>query len=160
MKKILVLSDSHGNMSNMIEAVNNTEPDMILHLGDCWSDAQKLRKKYPEIPMEQVPGNCDWDEGEEELILTIEGMQVLVCHGHAYNVKAGYLTMEMGALEKNVDLALFGHTHKVFYDYHNGVRLMNPGSIGAPPWGVPPSYGILTIDGTTGEIDMEIEYIE
>ena len=31
---ILVLSDSHGNISNMEEAVEREKPDMILHLGD------------------------------------------------------------------------------------------------------------------------------
>ena len=36
MKRILVLSDSHGNVNNMIYAVKETDPDMIIHLGDCW----------------------------------------------------------------------------------------------------------------------------
>ena len=42
MKKILVLSDSHGNVNNMVTAVRNTHPDQIIHLGDCWVDAEKL----------------------------------------------------------------------------------------------------------------------
>ena len=66
MERILVLSDSHGNVDNMIEAVNNTEPDRIIHLGDCFADARKLHKKFPEIPMAQVPGNCDWDDDQAE----------------------------------------------------------------------------------------------
>ncbi len=32
MKRVLVLSDSHGNVGNMIRAVKREEPDMILHL--------------------------------------------------------------------------------------------------------------------------------
>ena len=59
MKRILVLSDSHGNVNNMIYAVKETDPDMIIHLGDCWTDAARLKTKFPHIPMEQVPGNCD-----------------------------------------------------------------------------------------------------
>ena len=59
MKRVLVLSDSHGNVNNMVHAVKETDPDMIIHLGDCWTDAVRLKKKFPEIPMEQVPGNCD-----------------------------------------------------------------------------------------------------
>jgi hypothetical protein len=39
MKRILVLSDSHGNVNNMVTAVRNTHPDQIIHLGDCWVDA-------------------------------------------------------------------------------------------------------------------------
>ena len=51
---ILVLSDSHGNISNMEEAVEREKPDMILHLGDCWRDAERLAERYPDIPMEHV----------------------------------------------------------------------------------------------------------
>ena len=36
MTKILVLSDSHGNLQNMIWAVKKEKPDRIIHLGDCW----------------------------------------------------------------------------------------------------------------------------
>jgi predicted phosphodiesterase len=34
MKKILVLSDSHGNVNNMVTAVSRLQPDIIIHLGD------------------------------------------------------------------------------------------------------------------------------
>ena len=37
--------------------------------------------------------------------------------------------------EVGADPALFGHTHKLFYDKHNGLAMMNPGSIGAPLYG-------------------------
>ena len=33
--RILVLSDSHGNVENMIRCVDLAEPGAILHLGDC-----------------------------------------------------------------------------------------------------------------------------
>ena len=45
--KILVLSDSHGNVSNMAAAVEQTAPRMIFHLGDCWRDAEKLHDLFP-----------------------------------------------------------------------------------------------------------------
>lgn len=160
MERILVLSDSHGNVDNMVEAVKNTEPDRIIHLGDCFADARKLHSRFLELPMDQVPGNCDWHDGPVEQILDIEGMKILICHGHTYNVKMDYLTLKMAALEKKVHMALFGHTHSVFYDYNNGLRMMNPGSIGAPKWGIPPSYGIVTVDGSRRMIDMKIEYLE
>ena len=55
MKRVLVLSDSHGNLNNMIYAVKTVSPELIIHLGDCWADATLLQKKFPNIPMEQVP---------------------------------------------------------------------------------------------------------
>lgn len=52
---ILVLSDSHGNISNMEEAVEREKPDMILHLGDCWRDAERLRNGIRTFPWSTFP---------------------------------------------------------------------------------------------------------
>ena len=160
MKRILVLSDSHGNIDNMFFAVKQVKPDLIVHLGDCWNDSEELHMEFPDIPMERVPGNCDYEMDELEKIIEVEGMRILICHGHTFNVKATYLSLEMGALEAGADIALFGHTHKVFYDINNGLTMMNPGSIGSPGFGVPPSYGVLELDEESGNIQMDIEYIE
>lgn len=137
-----------------MQAVRLTSPDLIIHLGDCWVDGQELHALFPDIPYEAVCGNCDCVRETEEKILLLEGHRVLICHGHTYRVKSGMLNLEYGAREKDVAVALFGHTHQGFTDWHNGVRLFNPGSIGAPPFGLRPSYGILTVDSR--EIHMEI----
>ena len=42
--KWLILSDSHGVVSNMKQAVIRSAPDGILHLGDCWQDVLAERK--------------------------------------------------------------------------------------------------------------------
>lgn len=52
---ILVLSDSHGNISNMEEAVEREKPDMILHLGDCWRDAERLAERIRTFPWSTFP---------------------------------------------------------------------------------------------------------
>lgn len=93
-------------------------------------------------------------------MITVEGFKVLICHGHTYAVKMSYLSLEYGAQEKGADLVMFGHTHRVFYDIHNGLYMFNPGSIGAPGFGTPASYGIVTLDGENESIDLDISYIE
>ena len=45
--KYLVLSDSHGNVDNMVRAVEREKPDGIIHLGDCWRDAEELNELFP-----------------------------------------------------------------------------------------------------------------
>ena len=160
MKKILVLSDSHGNINNMTDVVQEVLPDLVIHLGDCWSDAASLHKTYPTLPFEQVPGNCDYVQEGQERILLVEGVKILICHGHTLNVKAGYLTLQMEAQARKVDAALFGHTHRAFYGNHNGIVFLNPGSIGAPPIGIPPSYGLLLIDGVSGRIEPDVIFLE
>lgn len=37
---------------------------------------------------------------------------------------------------------------------------MNPGSIGSPPYGVPASYGILQVDGSSNTIATDVIYME
>ena len=110
---ILVLSDSHGNISNMEEAVEREKPDMILHLGDCWRDAERLAERYPDIPMEHVPGNCDCrPEEPAEKLLFLGDCRVLICHGHTCGVKTSLLTAGLKAEQDHLDAFLFGHTHK------------------------------------------------
>ena len=42
MKKVLVLSDSHGDVDAMERAVARERPDLILHLGDLCRDFDEL----------------------------------------------------------------------------------------------------------------------
>ena len=147
--KILVLSDSHGNLSNMIRAVRLTGPGMILHLGDCWRDAEKLRALFPETSFEQVPGNCDFRSSESaEKLLVLEGQRVLICHGHTYDVKRTLALAGRAAEEQMLDVFLFGHTHRALRDLRGKTLFLNPGSIGDS---LTPTYGILRIENGAAE---------
>ena len=96
--RILVLSDSHGNVDNMARAVELTAPDRVLHLGDCQRDLTALRARFPALPMEGVPGNCDWGSCDQpERLLEIGGVRIFALHGHTRNVKRSLLTLNPGA---------------------------------------------------------------
>ena len=132
--KILVLSDSHGKVGNMERAVEAESPRMILHLGDCWRDGEKLHDLFPRIPFHQVPGNCDFRPAEPaEQLLFLDDKRVLMCHGHTYGVKQSLLTAGYTAEEQNLDLFLFGHTHRPLWDFRRRTLFVNPGSIGRGP---------------------------
>ena len=147
--KLLVLSDSHGNLSHMEEAVLRVRPRMILHLGDCWRDGEKLRDLFPDIPFHQVPGNCDYRPDEPaERLLFLEDKRVLMCHGHTYGVKQTLLNAGYAAEEQNLDLFLFGHTHKPLVDMRGKTLFLNPGSIGDH---FRPFYGVVTLEN--GRLD-------
>ena len=78
--KYLVLSDSHGNVDNMARAVEREKPDGIIHLGDCWRDAEELHELFPRLPLEQVPGNCDlgrFEDADERMNLSPLGSGAL-----------------------------------------------------------------------------------
>ena len=148
--KILVLSDSHGNIPYMVRAVEAESPRMIFHLGDCWRDAERLQASFPEIPLCQVPGNCDYRfYGPAEQILDLEGKRILLCHGHTYNVKQSMLPAAYTAEEKDLDLFLFGHTHRPRGDRRGKTWFLNPGSINDS---LRPTYGVITL--TAQQLDV------
>ena len=134
--RIAVFSDSHGNEDNMVRAVERERPstlDAIVHLGDGWRDAEALLRLYPRIPLEQVPGNCDLGRFEErERVVFFGDCRVLLCHGHTLGVKSSLLRASYEARERGAQALLYGHTHIPHIDYHDGLWLVNPGSIGDP----------------------------
>ena len=151
--KILVMSDSHGDVETMLEAVERETPDMIIHLGDCWRDAERVMERYPDSPFVRVPGNCDFrSRTKAEQAITIHGRKLLLCHGHTYGVKQGLWEAEQAAKEQELDAFLFGHTHESLVEMRKGVLYLNPGSVGM---GYPCTYGILTID-ESGKMNARI----
>ena len=154
--KILVLSDSHGNIENMVRAVEAEQPRMLLHLGDCWRDAERLHDRFPDLEFHQVPGNCDFRSTEPtERLLFIEDFRVLLCHGHTYGVKQSLLRAGYEAEEQNLDLFLFGHTHSPMVDRRGKTWFLNPGSIGDH---FRPTYGVVTIE--PGKLDARTALLE
>ena len=144
--KILVLSDSHGNIHNMARCVEMVQPRHILHLGDCLRDAEALAELFPEIPMTCVPGNCDWGRTEQaEVLCELGGKRILLMHGHTRSVKHTVMNARYAAMEAGADILLFGHTHHSCVDYDGTLYLMNPGSIGDYH---APTYGVITIEGS------------
>ena len=141
--KLLILSDSHGNIDNMARTVELIQPRHILHLGDCLRDAQALHERYPDIPMDTVPGNCDWGSFDTpERLLEFDGVRVLMMHGHTRNVKSSPLAAQYAAREYGVD-------------YDGTLYTMNPGAVGDYRR---PTYGVLTIEN--GRADCAVFVLE
>ena len=133
--KILVLSDSHASLRFMRQCVEAVKPDMLLHLGDYYDDAQALQEEYPNVNMQQVPGNCDVHRSPigalEILTLTVQGVRIYMTHGHRHWVKQGIGRLLKAAAEANADVVLYGHTHEaVCMKMDSGMWVMNPGSAG------------------------------
>lgn len=146
--KLLVFSDSHGNTSNMRAAVALEQPDRILHLGDVMRDAYSLAESCPDIPLELVPGNCDYcNDVPLQKIVDAEGTRILMTHGHIYHVKVGMGAAVEAALKARVDILLFGHTHDPLCVEREGLWVMNPGSIRGS---IAPTYGVIEL--TDGQI--------
>lgn len=143
--KILIISDTHGNVNRAFDAHTICDTvDIIIHLGDGAADADLLREAL-EIPVINVAGNCDpGSKAPRELIWECEGKRILLAHGDAYRVKSGLARLLCRALETGADAALFGHTHCAFSESQSGVLLINPGTLAN--YGNYRSFAVLHID--------------
>jgi len=151
--KIAVFSDSHGSLEPMVSAVKRFQPERIIHLGDYARDAGALSRRFPDIPLDAVRGNCDLPgSGPETLSVTLGGVPVFLTHGHRYGVKTDLLPLLNAAHFSGAALALFGHTHQALDRQFSGIRLLNPGSCGQ---GSAPSFALLDV-GAEGTVSAEI----
>lgn len=154
--KWLVFSDSHGSIDYMRQAVEAEGPDRVLHLGDMVRDGGKLQAIFPQLPMEQVRGNCDgWgsDEPEEKEVF-FQDRRIWMLHGHTYHVKYGTGMVTSEARARGVDVVVFGHTHQPLCDW-DGVWVLNPGTVSGMPSA---TYGVIEL--TEKGLSCRIEEIK
>ena len=154
-KKILIVSDSHGNNTNLRKAIANMGDtlDLMIHLGDMECDPDVI-KNLVKCPAEMVKGNCDGlSRLQAAKIIDIGEHKALITHGHRYGGKYGIDSMREMAEVNGADIVMFGHIHEpVLEHYQGGMTVLNPGSISKPRQdGHRPTYAVMTIedDGRT-----------
>lgn len=150
MRKVLVLSDSHGDLTNArrVLAKLSAQIEMVIHLGDHDFDAIMLQKEYPQLPFHYVRGNNDSGyDSPLSKVVRIAGKGIFVCHGHKQRVYWDLQNLIYGAEEEECQIALFGHTHRAFKQDIGGILALNPGSISVPRDGIVPTFAILMFDG-------------
>ena len=128
MKTLLVISDTHGNVS-ALEKIKSimSESDYVFFLGDGALDILKYRDLL-KGKLYAVDGNCDGCVfGKKEGVVTIENHRILYTHGDLYSVKRSLLKLELEAKEKNADVVLYGHTHEAKEEVADGITFVNPG---------------------------------
>lgn len=128
--KILILSDTHGELSEAELVIRTEKPNHVIHLGDCLRDAEDLSRIFPILPICKVPGNNDWHTDEvKEKIIVLGGTKIFLCHGHTTGVKNGLDVQWFKAHQSDCTVSLFGHTHRPFCEERDGILLLNPGSV-------------------------------
>jgi putative phosphoesterase len=121
MKKLAVLSDTYGLLRPEVLA-ECSAADCVLHAGDINTPAiVETLRSYGEAYI--VRGNNDKDWAEElpkSLHVTIDGVRFFLVHNKKDVPKD--LT--------DVDVVVYGHSHKYSAEVINGVLWLNPGSCG------------------------------
>lgn len=142
--KILVLSDSHGNVNKMKDLFRQDDYRAVIFLGDVIRDADELARITGAAPVYRVKGNCDFGEfnTHDELLIELGGKRIFMAHGHRYGVKGGIGSFEAAARKSGADIALYGHTHIQYHDTKDGLHILNPGAL------MNGKYAVLTIEGS------------
>ena len=129
--RILVLSDSHGMPSRILDAVEaHPEAEALIFLGDGERDLDTVESYYHSLPnVIKVAGNCDFSSSLPLLRVVTLGKKIYCTHGHAEHVKYGTDELLLRARQEGADIVLYGHTHTGVTCYDDGLYIMNPGSI-------------------------------
>lgn len=145
MKRLLVVSDTHGraNLPAICQLAESC--DLILHLGDGFVDGQRLQILQPK-PIIQVLGNADLPLSVvPEKRIELEGWSILLTHGHLHGVKRGLVELVGYADDMECQLVLFGHAHRPIYEDSGRVKAFCPSSAAYTYDSSPPSVGLLEL---------------
>lgn len=128
---VAVIADTHGKLPKQaMDLIRRAE--LILHAGDI-CDLQTLQTLQNTAPTIAVRGNNDFFPGLAEVErVTLNGSRFMMHHYPRSFMKQ----------EPDADWFVFGHIHVPVDEMHNGCRHFNPGTVGKPNKGAPPSLAL------------------
>ena len=140
--KILLISDSHGDLQSL-KTIANMHPNMdrYIHAGDSERTIEEI------APFMSVKGNCDYMSNfPNQIILDTPMGKMMIRH-------SPYLKdYEIDNLK--IKIYVYGHTHYKHFEKINDVYYINPGSISRPRDDTKGSYAILEISNS----DIKVEF--
>jgi len=147
--RCLVLSDTHGDMHVLREAIEKEKPfDTLVHCGDVEGSLGSVLGVQT-FGYLAVRGNCDLvSDVPRELLFNLGGSRIFVTHGHRFQVRYDVQPLIRQGHMQNADVVLYGHTHvpALYRDETTGILVVNPGSLARPrQYPREKTYAILTI---------------
>ncbi|MBR3807524.1 MAG: metallophosphoesterase [Lachnospiraceae bacterium] len=146
--KVLIVSDTHRNEDNLIDALTQEKNlDLLIHCGDV-EGAEYEIEHYAGCNTVFVAGNNDFfSRLPRELELTVEDYKVWVTHGHNYYVNTNPEFIRKEARLRSADIVIYGHTHRPVIEKKDDLIVINPGSLTYPRQeGRRPSYVVLEVE--------------
>lgn len=151
--KAIVFSDSHGAVNAAIEMLTREKDcPVVFFLGDGARDFARLQELFPDRQFIGVKGNNDFHYSlETEAYKHIDGVTIMACHGHIFDVRYTLTALLKKAEGVRAHIALYGHTHRsdMYNDPVTGVCAINPGAL------CEKRYGVLTLE--KGQFDVEFK---
>lgn len=160
MKKVVIISDSHGDLSNVRKIMDKEQSvQQVIHLGDLIGQEMQL-KEICGCGIRLVKGNCDYyADNPVSDIVEIGENRIFITHGHHYGVNFGIDRLCYAAKENQCNIAMYGHTHVPDNSVYGGIIIVNPGSVSQPrQLNHKPTYAVMKIDDD-GKTDIRIQYV-
>lgn len=157
-KKILVVSDTHGDPTRLIDTIEKEKPfDIMIHCGDAECSEGRLMM-LSDTTVYGVQGNNDYFyDYPAKREFEINGIKFYLTHGHLDGVHFGIDKIGYAAKAKGAKVALYGHTHIPHLEEMEGITFLNPGSLTYPRQiGRKPTYAIINIS-EDGNMTAEIK---
>jgi len=133
MKKILLLSDTHGYIDDhMMKYVN--ESDEVWHAGDIGS-VEVIDTISNKKPLRAVYGNIDSAELRvsfpKDLVFICEGVDVFMTHiGGRPSHYAKGISQQLKSVQPKIFICGHSHILKIQFDKTHQVLFINPGAMG------------------------------
>ena len=139
---IAVIADTHGKFPAAV-ADELKKADEIWHLGDYCDQATLDSVKSLGRPFYGVLGNNDWGLNlPPRLLLERFGKTFLLVHIPPTRIGGA-------------DFLLHGHTHVPRDEIIGLTRVLNPGALGGPSKGAPPSWAWMKLQESSREISWK-----
>lgn len=147
MTKIIVVSDIHGNLKALDDALSRFEYDLALCCGDYLIPYQAMCDRFDYF----VLGNNDFESHffHNYWDIEVEQLKIHIEHGHEigwYNQLNDQKYMKEYLKKTDWDLLLIGHTHIPFLLQFQNRAVVNPGSCAFPRGDSQPSIALITLD--------------
>lgn len=137
MKRIAIISDTHGILRKQVMD-ELSAADCIFHAGDI--DTESLAdtiRMFGETYM--VRGNNDMDWANDlpvSISVTMEGVRFFIVHNRK----------DVPKILPEVDVVIYGHSHKYASEVIDGVLYLNPGSCGKRRFNLGITMSRMTVD--------------
>lgn len=139
-RKIGIISDTHGLFRQDIKDLF-ADVDHILHAGDIGRPAV-LRELAAIAPVTAVVGNTDipkwFPQLPVDVIVEVRNHRIMMQHD------LDKLDPDPGVAQ--IDIIVYGHSHKPYVKRKNGVLYINPGSAGPRRFMIPVSVAVLSLN--------------
>ena len=153
--RYVAISDTHGNRNKLLDLLGaGGECDAVIHLGDGENELPLIRSAV-NADVIAVKGNNDCFSSLPLFrTISIGGAGVYCCHGHTLGVRENRAVLAENARHNGCSVALYGHTHISADETIDGVRCVNPGSVGYPY----NKYGYVELTDVGG--NLSVRFIE